>query len=256
MKWRTLLYVTIFLLEACQSRTQNKDVNNQFNQEMKAGEFHQWVLQAKLQCEKEHIKPLLLKEKILERLADDKYTLDSTILMVAHALNDFESRINRNDQKQFAETIGYIDHVQLLLSDRILLKAQLLMLRSEIMVLQSHRESAMEDLSKTNSLLHPLHLEIDKRRIRSMLELAGLFLQSNNKIKAEKLYLDILSYPWTLIEEPEYFHALRDYYIQAGKGLIECRRGNLEALKNIFFVPAVNEILQPILKKAISEAGG
>ncbi len=74
------------------------------------------------------------------------------------------------------------------------------------MSLHSRKEDIVVDLSKANSLLHHLHLEVDKKRIKSMAELAGVFLQSNDKMKAEKLYLDILSYPWTLIEEPEYYH--------------------------------------------------
>ncbi len=57
MKWRTLLYIIIFFVEACQSKVQNKGMNNQLNQKMKANEFHQWILQAKLQCEREHTEP-------------------------------------------------------------------------------------------------------------------------------------------------------------------------------------------------------
>jgi hypothetical protein len=48
--------------------------------------------------------------------------------------------------------------------------------------------------------------------------------------------------------------ALRDQYILAGRGLIATRRGNLQALEQIVFVPATEKDLRPELDKAIAEA--
>jgi hypothetical protein len=48
--------------------------------------------------------------------------------------------------------------------------------------------------------------------------------------------------------------SLRDQYVAAGRGLIQARRGNLNALKEIVFVPATYEVLGPVLDEAVKEA--
>ena len=75
-----------------------------------------------------------------------------------------------------------------------------------------------------------------------------------NKEKAEPIFLDVMSYSWTLVPDPQTFRDLRELYIEAGRGLIQCRAGRLKDLRNTYFVPATDQELRPFLEKAIQDA--
>lgn len=137
-----------------------------------------------------------------------------------------------------------------------MLRAVLYLIRAELAHEQGHLQPAAEAFAEAVDELHALHLDIDHKRIYAMLHFGLTLLAQGNKRDAEKLFLDVLSYPWFLVMESDVQALLRDYYVKAALGLIECRRGDLAALEEIFFVPATHDELLPYLQRAIEEAGG
>jgi hypothetical protein len=80
-------------------------------------------------------------------------------------------------------------------------------------------------------------------------------LSVDRKKEAEVHFQQALSYPWyTILGHPAEMQNLRDQYVAAGRGLIQARRGNLKALKEIVFVPATYDVLGPVLDQAAKEA--
>jgi hypothetical protein len=73
--------------------------------------------------------------------------------------------------------------------------------------------------------------------------------------EADRRFLEVLSYEWaTILGHPQGMGVLRDRYIEGIRGLISCRRGNLKALQDIYFVPSVDPDVRPELNRAIEEA--
>jgi len=128
------------------------------------------------------------------------------------------------------------------------------MIRGEIAHEQGQLKPAADAFAEAVDDLHSQHLDLDNKRMYAMLSLGQILLARGNMRDAEKFLLDVLSYPWFLVMEAEPQARLRDYYIKAGRALIECRRGDLTALQEIFFVPATQGELLPTLKRAIEEA--
>jgi len=84
-------------------------------------------------------------------------------------------------------------------------------------------------------ILEPVHLEVDLLRLSTLVEAGESLLSLRRKSEAEAYFQEALRYSWyTVGGHPTEMQALRDQYISAGRGLIETRRGNLEALRQIF----------------------
>lgn len=87
------------------------------------------------------------------------------------------------------------------------------------------------------------------------MNLGESLLSVDRKKEAEVHFQQALSYPWyTILGHPAEMQNLRDQYVAAGRGLIQARRGNLKALKEIVFVPATYDVLGPVLDQAAKEA--
>ncbi|MEM9920834.1 MAG: hypothetical protein AAF990_22235 [Bacteroidota bacterium] len=72
----------------------------------------------------------------------------------------------------------------------------------------------------------------------------------------EKHYYDSMKYPYFNVSDKNYLSEFFDNYIEAILGIIENRRGDLEKLLNIRYVPAVHSRVAPLLKMYIEELGG
>jgi len=112
-----------------------------------------------------------------------------------------------------------------------------------------------------NKALEPLTPEsfgLDVQRIHIRLHLAHMLnYEMGDKKSAEMLYTEILSYPFHVYQGNKdgiYQYAM-GLYSQAGMGLIDVRRGNLEALRstNIFDNTELKE-LRVALGQAIGQA--
>jgi len=63
-----------------------------------------------------------------------------------------------------------------------------------------------------------------------------------------------MSYEWYKVEDARVMHRLRDEYVRAVRGLIDCRRGDEKALRSIFLIPATETELRPVIDEAIRHA--
>jgi tetratricopeptide (TPR) repeat protein len=116
--------------------------------------------------------------------------------------------------------------------------------------------NAVKEYDKAIRLLTSLHIDVDQQRIKSIVDVADTLYLAGDKDKAEAFYLEALSYDWTKVQDAEVRQRLYDLYLTAGRGLIEVRKGNLKALKEIFFISAAKGELGSELQKAIRQAGG
>jgi hypothetical protein len=199
--------------------------------------------------------PRLLEEMVLERLQAGEWTYDRTILEAVYAWRNHESAVELADPPvPYRHTRRLIDALFRYTDERPMLHATLSSINGEILHELGQIEAAASAYLDAVDELHGMHLTVDTKRIHSMTTLGHLLLSIGNKPDAEKLFLDVLSYPWYLVTEAELMSLLRESYITAGLGLIECRRGNLAGLREIFFVPAAEDELLPTLKAAIEEA--
>lgn len=223
---------------------------------MKAEEFDNQVKQLRAACKEKNQAPQRLAQLLLERLQAEGYTYDGTVLEVVYAWRGYESETSAQPAAPFVQTNALIDAVLEFADYKPMLRAVLYLIRAELAHEQGHLQPAAEAFAEAVDELHALHLDIDHKRIYAMLHFGLTLLAQGNKRDAEKLFLDVLSYPWFLVMESDVQALLRDYYVKAALGLIECRRGDLAALEEIFFVPATHDELLPYLQRAIEEAGG
>jgi len=228
---------------------------------MHATEFDIWVKTERTTLQQNLQNPDALETALIARLREEKETYDQTIGSVVYAWRQYEAKLNQEaenpNQLQDAlqsNTARLINELLTVLNHRPLLVARLQSIKASLLLEYNGLEQAAELFSQSVSMLTDLHQEVDLNRIYNMTILGQVQLRLNKKPEAEKIFLDVLSYPWYLVRETDVQISLREYYITAAIGLIECRRGDLPALKNIFFVPATEYELKPILDEAIREA--
>lgn len=211
-----------------------------------AADFDRQVKETRALLQQRNQPPYLLEEMVLDRLRAGIWTFDTSIMELVYAWRGYE--------KEHAHTLELIDLLFEFSEQRPMLRATLASIKGELLQEEGDTEGAVEAYLDAVDDLHSMHLNVDAKRIYSMVTLAHLLLARRDTQHAEKLFLDVLSYPWYLVDEGELRALLREYYVKAGIGLIACRRGNLAALQEIFFVPATHDVLMPTLQRAISEA--
>jgi hypothetical protein len=187
-----------------------------------------------------------LCQGIFDDLRSGRYVKDEAILRCVEAF------VNSGDSKS---AIRFIRDLQPLLSDRPKLRAQMLTREGSIWISSGNFKEAAASFQSSLEIIEPVHLEVDLLRLSTLVEAGESLLSLCRKSEAEAYFLGALSYSWyTVVGHPTEMQRLRDQYIFAGRGLIESRRGNLEALKQIVFVPATSKDLGPVLDRAIEEA--
>lgn len=228
---------------------------------MNASEFDIWIRSEKTNAQQNGKSPAALSNALLKRLHEDLTTWDNTITAVVYAWRQFEAKQHQEpgSTKDLAGALGsgtmrLIDALLPLITNRDLLQGRLHSVKANLLLEYGGLEEAEREFSVAVEHLSRLQLEVDLNRIYNMTIRGQVLLRLNQKEEAEKIFLDVLSYPWYLVKEADVQISLREYYITAAIGLIECRRGDLAALKNIFFVPATEYELKPILDEAIREA--
>lgn len=101
--------------------------------------------------------------------------------------------------------------------------------------------------------------------VSSELELGHMLYAQGDVKDADAQFLAVMSYdyPSALVMSNEssgtessssWLQKFQDVYVAASEGLIACRSGNLDALKEINILPTVADMVNPLLTKAINEA--
>lgn len=228
---------------------------------MNAAEFDIWIRSEKASAQQNNRSPEPLSGALLERLQKDLNTWDSSVTAVVYAWRQFEAKQVQGSGMEkepslatASKTMHLIDALLPLVNDRSLLQARLQSIKANLLLEYNALEEAEKVFFSAIDHLTGLQLDVDLNRMYNMTIRGQVLLRLGQKQEAERIFLDVLSYPWYLVRETDVQISLREYYISSAIGLIECRRGDLPALKNIFFVPATEYELKPILDEAIREA--
>lgn len=218
-----------------------------------AAEFETHTLQ-QLQALPAGADPANLCSAVIDRLKADHFVTDRTILNCVEAyINVAASRPAGRDQ--FRAAGQFISDVNARLQDRDLLRARLASRAASLAVRTADFPRASSEFDGALKTLDPLRLRTDIEWMTTLVGLGQSLLSQNRKMEAEPYFLRALSYQWyTVVGFPDQMRSLRDQYILAGHGLIAARRGNLQALEQIVFVPAAENELRPELDRAISDA--
>lgn len=210
----------------------------------------------------------------IDRLRAERFVTDRAVQWCVEAyVNAAANRALATKSKVLPPPSGaaeaYIDEVVPLLVDRDYLRARLLARKGELALGSGNAyQSAAPVFKAALEVVDPLRLNVDVERLKILNMLGGSLLsqgagdpfhltseQQRLRKEADHYFLQVLAYNWyTVVDHPQEMQSLRDRYVDAGFGLIACRRGDLKALQEIHFVPAVDSILRPKLDQAIEEA--
>ncbi len=228
---------------------------------MNAIDFDIWIRSERTNTHQNGKSPGAISAALLSRLYDGLETIDNSVTAVVYAWRQFEAKQNQESgikkEPELAKkstTFLLIEELLPLLNQKPILIARLQSIKANLLLEYNGLQEAEKIFATAVDHLHTLQLEVDVNRIYNMTIRGQVLLRLAQKEEAEKIFLDVLSYPWYLVRETDVQASLREYYVSAAIGLIECRRGDLEALNNIFFVPATENELKPILSEAIREA--
>lgn len=226
--------------------TWNACLHSQNHMDTSALEFHQYVLGQKQAARESGRFPQELIRNLEARMSAHRATFDASKLEVVRTLR-YQEDVPGG---KFVETQRIIR----LLIDQDgatpWLKAQLNSIQAAISEGQENRPFAAQLRGEVVDSLTELKNEVDLLWIQNQVQAGYNHLYLDQEAEAEPYFLDVLSFPFTLVEDVDYFRSFRELYIEAGKGLIDCRKNDLAALNDIFFIPAMDEELQPHLKKA------
>ncbi|MHC4953278.1 MAG: hypothetical protein ACYTGZ_05260 [Planctomycetota bacterium] len=224
-------------------------------------EFADWVKETRTRLAGQHEAPTEIESALLARLDNGQIVPDRAVMDLAGAWTRHESEQENGDSEsasaeaRYPQTMRVLKELDERLGDNALLRSKL-RIRAGILARNAgDLERAGQEYEQSLALLTPLRNQVDMRRMETLVSLAGTYYQLGEKRRAEALYLEAMSYVWPAVQDdPEAQHYLRDRYVEAGRGLIECRRGDLRALENITFYPATQRELGPALKAALKEA--
>lgn len=163
-----------------------------------------------------------------------------------------------NDTQSLTTAANHINSI-LQQERRLKLKAWLLQELAHVQRKLGRQHLAVQALEDSLAVISPLRNEVERARIKVMSELGNSRLSAGNKQEAEKHFLSILRLPWYSLTEGngDIAQLLVTQFIEAARGLIECRRGNLEALRQIKFGSlAIEDAVEDEFRAAIVEAGG
>jgi len=251
-KW-AFCAVVVCLLLAIVSRTAQGQTGGQ----MTAVEFERSIKQALKSSPND---PSNTCRDVIERLKAERLVTDGTVMACVEAsinADDKRALSNRaaSAANHYASANQFITAVSALLVDRDLLRARLLARQGSLAVATADFSKASQAFEAAIKTVQPVRLDADFQWMTSLVSLGQSLLSQKRNKEAESYFLEALSYQWyTIVGFPSQMRMLRDQYIQAGRGLIACRRGNLKALQEIVFVPATEQELGPVLEKAIEEA--
>lgn len=225
-------------------------------------QFERLLVTRSNQDKEHHRKPSDVEAALLKQLQSGRYVTDESVVAVVNAWSAYESPSPTaaskilSAEQQFPNTLRLIKAVHLFTYGRPFLKASLHQIQASLLRICGDSAVAAKELQVSLDVLTPFHLMVDQSRMNSLVEEGETLYVSGAKEQAQVFFLEALSYDWYKVEDPEALQTLKDLYVRAGRGLIDCRRQNLKALQEIVFVPAASDELGAYLAKAIQDAGG
>ena len=218
---------------------------------MSAKNFHQYVRGvAEAVREGQSSTSVDLKLQLEERVNAQLMIFDSTQVELVRLFRYLEGELNNG----YAETQGVIELLMKAGYPGPVALTEMINTKAEIHEWSENRDYALSLGQENHRSLTDLKYQTDLKWVQNLVQMGYDFIYLNRNAEAEPFFLDVLSYPYTLVEDVDMFHQFRELYIEAGKGLIQVRKGNAEALQEIYFIPAMQSILGPIKEEALEKA--
>jgi tetratricopeptide (TPR) repeat protein len=228
--------------------------------DMSSQEFTRWLKARRKEADINKTKPTEIKQAVLARLQANRTITDDTVVSAVNAYVSYESARSATNAStrsaDFREPLGFIDEIVPLIADRPVLLARLHQCAGYLLRTKGDIERAIAEYERAVILLKVAAIEVEKAKVESILEIAEMHYLRGEKEKAIAAYLQVLSFDWYKVEDPKARQDMMVMYLNAGAGLIECRRNNLKALEDTYFVPATLGVLGPLLERAKREAEG
>ena len=188
---------------------------------------------------------------VVDRLKAQRRTSSSSIMKCVER----EANSGQIAANAVRRSSTYIDQILANCGDDNVLRAQLLRRKGSLLLQGNDFAGAATQFERALTYSNPARLEADWQYQSSLVSLGQALSSIGKKKEAESYFLQALSYPWyTITKDADELQRFRDVYVQAGRGLIDVRRNNLQELKSIVFVPASMNDLGPALDEAIRTA--
>ena len=208
-------------------------------------EFSEWTKQVDVSfLETNNIN---IKEIINMRFALKKHSNDQSILITTDL---YLKGTKKGDQliikDYFNDLFGWIQGRELLI---------IRLFEMKIAKIESYSKTDIPDVTYADLIKKSEKLELELLCIKSeaSIKLGNSLLRKNKIKEAEEYFVKVLAYPWYTLDDAQIMRKLANLYVEAGKGIIECRKDNYESLRRTFFIPATQSILNPIKERALKK---
>lgn len=227
---------------------------------MSAQQFDQWIADMRVLRLPTEETTKAAADALIARLQAGIWVPDETIQDIMHGhlrLDNTQSGdAEERDVETYARTFKLMESVESLLYKRPTMSAWLHHKRGEVLARIHLRQQAAEDFEKARDLWHQLHLTIDLHRIVNLVRLGWTYHVLGDKAAADLTFLEAQSYPFYKVYDAATRQRIRDWSTSATRGLIEVRRRDISALRNIRIVPAIQPAVQEQYDQALREAMG
>jgi hypothetical protein len=224
-------------------------------------------------------KPPAVDAALVRRLRAGKAATDLTVREVVSLWRSYEQRMSlyltppKPDTKPFTkvkettkiiysypETKRLVEILKSLLYGRPLLQAELQTQTADLVAQEGDQANAVKEYEKAITFLTPLERSVEQERLDTLIHLADILLELNDKKGALALYSKALHYSSQhLLSQQQGYEDTDDSYLthyeRAGTGMVNSLKGDLKALQALKFTPWAKS-LNYVLAKTIEEAGG
>ena len=228
--------------------------------QMNAEDFDHWVDTTSVRMDAERESPIKLTLALVARLKSGIFTTDHAIITSLSAWITYDQRLREyigenSGTPLYGQSLAYLDGLLLYMYGRPDLEAQLWERKAFLHRLEGNYAEEKQAVDKALTLLNPAQVKNDQLRMDLNVRKGTILLAQQRKGEAETAFLEVLNYDFQqLSRAPEALNLVRESYVQAGFGLIECRRGDAKGLHQIQFVDEVKDRLDPVLKAAIEDS--
>ena len=227
---------------------------------MDARRFDAWIDSTTQKIERDRESPTTMTIALVERLKSGIFTTDEAILSTVTSWIMHDQRLKEylganHSGPTYAQSLAYLDGLLLYMYGRPRLEARLWERKAHLFNLENRREEEIDASRRALTILDPAQVDLAQMRLDLKVRLGQSLASKNQTSEAEAIFLEVMDYNWNSATNlPEARSMMRESYVQAALGLIDCRKGELIALQAITFHPELSERLQPTLDAAISEA--
>ena len=159
-----------------------------------------------------------------------------------------------DQEKRFKESRRFIDIVLPMVKEDVALTIDLKLVDATLLNNIKKPSEAILSYKDALSDLEKMKYDTDYKYKNALIALGESYMSAGQKSEADSTFSTVASYPWYNAPEP-YFQNFRGLYVVALQALINVRRHDRNALKQIYLPPAFQKELGTQLKEALKEVG-